>query len=33
VPGKPVAKAQRAQFLDHARALVERLEKEAPFQL
>ena len=33
LPGKPIAKAQRAQFLEHARALVERLEQEAPFQL
>ena len=33
LPGKPIAKARRAQFLEHARALVERLEHEAPFQL
>jgi len=33
LPGKPIVKAQRAQFLEHARALVERLEQEAPFQL
>ena len=33
LPGKPIAQAQRAQFLGHARALVERLEQEAPFQL
>ncbi len=33
LPGKPIAKAQRAQFLEHAHALVERLEQEAPFQL
>jgi murein DD-endopeptidase MepM/ murein hydrolase activator NlpD len=33
LPGKPIAKAQRAQFLEHARALVERLEQEAPFQI
>ena len=33
LPGKPIAKAQRAQFLENARALVERLEQEAPFQL
>lgn len=33
VPGKPIATAQRAQYLEYARALVERLEKEAPFPL
>lgn len=33
LPGKPIAKTQRAQFLEHARALVDRLEQEAPFQL
>jgi murein DD-endopeptidase MepM/ murein hydrolase activator NlpD len=33
VPGKAIAKARRAQYLEYARALVERLEKEAPFPL
>ena len=33
VPGKPIAKAQRAQFLEYAGALIEQLEKKAPFQL
>ena len=33
LPGEPIAKARRAQFLEHARALVQRLEQEAPFQL
>jgi murein DD-endopeptidase MepM/ murein hydrolase activator NlpD len=33
LPGEPIAEAKRAQFLEHARALVERLEQEAPFQL
>jgi murein DD-endopeptidase MepM/ murein hydrolase activator NlpD len=33
VPGKPIPKGQRAQYLEHARLLVERLEKEAPFAL
>ena len=33
VPGRPIANAHRDQFLRHARALVERLEQEAPFQL
>ncbi|MFA7282448.1 MAG: M23 family metallopeptidase [Sterolibacterium sp.] len=32
LPGKPIAKAQRAQFLEHARIIIERLEKEAPFR-
>jgi murein DD-endopeptidase MepM/ murein hydrolase activator NlpD len=31
LPGEPIAKAQRAQFMEYARALVERLEQEAPF--
>lgn len=33
VPGKPIPKGQRARYLEHARALVERLEIEAPFPL
>jgi murein DD-endopeptidase MepM/ murein hydrolase activator NlpD len=33
VPGKPIAKARRAQYREYARALVERLEKEAAFPL
>jgi murein DD-endopeptidase MepM/ murein hydrolase activator NlpD len=33
VPGKPIPKGQRAQYLEYARVLVERLEKEAPFAL
>jgi murein DD-endopeptidase MepM/ murein hydrolase activator NlpD len=33
VPGEPIAKAHREQFLQRARALVERLEQEAPFHL
>lgn len=32
LPGEPIAKARRVQFLEHARGLVERLEKEAPFR-
>jgi murein DD-endopeptidase MepM/ murein hydrolase activator NlpD len=31
VPGKPIARADRNEFLEHARALVRRLEEEAPF--
>jgi hypothetical protein len=31
LPGEPIAKAQRAQFMEYARALGERLEEEAPF--
>jgi murein DD-endopeptidase MepM/ murein hydrolase activator NlpD len=31
LPGEPVARAQRAAFLQSARALVERLEKEAQY--
>ncbi|MBI5920711.1 MAG: M23 family metallopeptidase [Betaproteobacteria bacterium] len=33
LPGKPIAKAKQAQFLENVRVLVARLEKEAPFQL
>ncbi|MFA7271014.1 MAG: M23 family metallopeptidase [Sterolibacterium sp.] len=33
LPGKPIAKEKRAQFLEHASVLIERLEKEAPFRL
>jgi len=33
VPGKPIAKARRAQYREYARALIERLEKEAAFPL
>ncbi|MFA7281706.1 MAG: M23 family metallopeptidase [Sterolibacterium sp.] len=33
LPGKPIAKAKRAQFLEHARVLIDRLEREAPLQL
>jgi murein DD-endopeptidase MepM/ murein hydrolase activator NlpD len=33
VPGKSVDKARREQFLEHARALLERLEKDAPFSV
>jgi murein DD-endopeptidase MepM/ murein hydrolase activator NlpD len=33
VPGKPIAKADRKKFLEHARTLVRRLEEEAPFDL
>lgn len=33
VPGKPIPKGQRAQYLEYARGLVERLEKQAPFGL
>ena len=32
LPGEPIAQARRAQFLEHARALIERLERAAPFQ-
>jgi murein DD-endopeptidase MepM/ murein hydrolase activator NlpD len=32
LPGKPIAKTLRARFVEHARALVERLEQEAPFR-
>jgi len=31
LPGEPIAKSQRAHFLEYARSLVERLEKDAPF--
>ena len=31
IPGEPIAKAERARFLQHANSLVERLEQEAPF--
>jgi murein DD-endopeptidase MepM/ murein hydrolase activator NlpD len=33
LPGEPIASAQRATYLEHARGLVTRLEQEAPFQL
>jgi murein DD-endopeptidase MepM/ murein hydrolase activator NlpD len=32
-PGEPIAKARRDEFVRHAGAMVERLEREAPFQL
>lgn len=32
-PGEPVAKAQRQEFLNQVSAAIERLEREAPFQL
>jgi murein DD-endopeptidase MepM/ murein hydrolase activator NlpD len=32
-PGEPIATAQRAVFLEHASAMIERLEREAPFHL
>ena len=31
LPGEPIAKTQRAAFLDYAGALVERLKTQAPF--
>jgi murein DD-endopeptidase MepM/ murein hydrolase activator NlpD len=31
IPGDPIAAAERAEFLTHARALVTRLEREASF--
>lgn len=31
IPGEPIAAAERAAFLQQARALLERLEREAPF--
>jgi hypothetical protein len=31
LPGEPIARAQRAAFLDYAGALVERLATQAPF--
>jgi murein DD-endopeptidase MepM/ murein hydrolase activator NlpD len=31
-PGEPIAKARRDEFVRHARAMVERLDREAPFQ-
>jgi murein DD-endopeptidase MepM/ murein hydrolase activator NlpD len=33
VPGKAISKAQRKRFLQHAGALLERLDREAPFRL
>lgn len=30
IPGKPIVRGERAQFLAHTRALIERLENEAP---
>jgi murein DD-endopeptidase MepM/ murein hydrolase activator NlpD len=33
VAGKSISEVHRERFLQHARALVERLEREAPFQL
>src|SRR5687768_1965792 len=33
VPGKPIAKAQREQFLAYAAGLIAQLEEKAPFQL
>ncbi|MGP1679088.1 MAG: M23 family metallopeptidase [Burkholderiales bacterium] len=33
LPGEPIAKAQYAHFLEHARARIERLGQEVPFQL
>ena len=33
LPGRSIAKPQRVQFLQNARALIQRLEQEAPFQL
>ncbi len=33
LPGEPIPRAQRAGFVDKARELVERLEREAPFPL
>jgi murein DD-endopeptidase MepM/ murein hydrolase activator NlpD len=32
-PGEPIATAKRADFVKHAGALIERLEREAPFEL
>jgi murein DD-endopeptidase MepM/ murein hydrolase activator NlpD len=32
-PGEPIARERRAQYLSHAAAAIERLEREAPFQL
>jgi murein DD-endopeptidase MepM/ murein hydrolase activator NlpD len=32
-PGEPIATERRAQYLKHAAAAIERLEREAPFQL
>jgi murein DD-endopeptidase MepM/ murein hydrolase activator NlpD len=32
-PGEPIAKARRDEFVKHASAMVERLEREAPFRL
>lgn len=32
LPGEPIANTLRARFLEHARALVERLDQEAPFR-
>ena len=32
-PGEPIAKVQRQEFLRQATAAIERLEREAPFQL
>jgi murein DD-endopeptidase MepM/ murein hydrolase activator NlpD len=32
-PGEPIAQSSRAEFVKHAGALIERLEREAPFEL
>jgi len=32
-PGEPITKARRDEFVKHAGAMVERLEREAPFRL
>jgi murein DD-endopeptidase MepM/ murein hydrolase activator NlpD len=32
VPGKPIAKSERAPFIERARAMLARLEREAPVQ-
>jgi murein DD-endopeptidase MepM/ murein hydrolase activator NlpD len=32
-PGEPIAQSKRAEFVKHAGALIERLEREAPFEL
>ena len=31
IPGEPIAAAERAAFVDHARALLRRLEDATPF--
>ena len=31
LPGEPIARSERTRFLEHARGLLERLEREVPW--